>query len=145
MNRLVSLCVFAMALSYPAAAQNVDVTYQRSVSWKDLDPSLPVTDADINDRPYRVIGTIQTGVRKATIFSKPASQHKIFRELWERGSRMGADAVILATAGDSHITAMSWGSTSATGKAIVWVQKVAPASTHAQDAHDASASKPSTD
>lgn len=124
MKKLLFVAMSAMTLATPAAAQNVDSTYQRVISWRELDPSLPVTDADIKDRPYRVIGTIQTGVRKATIFSKPASQHKIFKELWERGSRMGADAVILATAGDSHITAMSWGSTSATGKAIVWVQKI---------------------
>ncbi|HYD37323.1 MAG TPA: heavy metal-binding domain-containing protein, partial [Allosphingosinicella sp.] len=57
-------------------------------------------------------------VRKATVFSKSASQRKIYRELWERARKKGADAVINASYGDSHISAMSWGQTNAKGTAI---------------------------
>jgi uncharacterized protein YbjQ (UPF0145 family) len=57
-------------------------------------------------------------VRKATIFSKEASQKKIYKELWERAEKLKADAVIKATYGDSHVTALSWGKTNATGVAI---------------------------
>ncbi|MBV8686843.1 MAG: heavy metal-binding domain-containing protein [Alphaproteobacteria bacterium] len=79
---------------------------------------VPVFPHDITDRPYEVIGEVKAGVRKATVFSKEASQKKIYRELWERARKLGADAVINATYGDSHVSAMSWGKTNATGTAI---------------------------
>ena len=79
---------------------------------------LPVFPHDITDRPYEVLGEVKASVRKATIFSKAPSQDKIYRELWERGEKLGADAVIKAQYGDAHITALSWGSSSATGIAV---------------------------
>ncbi len=79
---------------------------------------VPVTDGDITDRPYRVIGHIQAGIRKATMFSGSPSREKVFKELWERGRKMHADAVIHAEFGESHITAMSWGAREARGVAI---------------------------
>ncbi len=79
---------------------------------------VPVFPHDITDRPYEVIGEVKAGVRKATIFSKEASQEKIYKELWERAEKLKADAVIKASYGDSHVSAMSWGKTNATGVAI---------------------------
>lgn len=87
---------------------------------------VPVFPYDITDRPYTVIGEVKAGVRKATIFSKAPSQEKIYRELWERGEKLGADAVIKAQYGDAHVTALSWGSSSATGIAIKFVDAAAP-------------------
>ena len=89
---------------------------------------VPVFPYDITDRPYEVIGEVKAGVRKATIFSKAPSQEKIYRELWERGQKLGADAVIKAQYGDAHVTALSWGSSSATGVAIKFINSAAPAS-----------------
>lgn len=88
---------------------------------------VPVFPYDITDRPYQVIGEVKAGVRKATIFSKAPSQEKIYRELWERGEKLGADAVIKAQYGDAHVTALSWGSSSATGVAIKFVDAAPPA------------------
>ncbi|MDT7531629.1 heavy metal-binding domain-containing protein [Sphingopyxis sp. SE2] len=82
------------------------------------DVGVPVFPNDITDRPYTVIGEVKAGVRKATVFSKEASQAKIYRELWEKAEKLGADAVINARYGDSHISAFSWGKTNATGTAI---------------------------
>ncbi|GGC43198.1 hypothetical protein GCM10011371_33340 [Novosphingobium marinum] len=79
---------------------------------------MPVTEGDITDRPYRVIGTIVSSIRKATIFSRGVSHDKVYRELWERGEKMGADAVILAEYGESKRTAFSPGSREIRGKAI---------------------------
>ena len=79
---------------------------------------VPVFPHDITDRPYEVVGEVKAGVRKATIFSKEASQKKIYKELWERAEKLKADAVIKATYGDSHVTALSWGKTNATGVPI---------------------------
>lgn len=79
---------------------------------------VPVFPYDIKDRPYTVVGEVKAGVRKATIFSKDPSQGKIYRELWERAAKLGADAVINAKYGEAHVTAMSWGKANATGTAI---------------------------
>lgn len=102
----------------PAAAQ-IASPAEAAVNIKAADlPNPPVIAGDIVDRPYTVIGQITAGVRKATVFSKSSSPEKIYRELWERGQKMHADAVIHATYGSSHIAAMSWGQTNATGIAI---------------------------
>lgn len=79
---------------------------------------VPVFAGDITDHPYEVIGEVKAGVRKATVFSKASSEKKIYRELWERAEKMQADAVINASYGKSHISAVSWGKTNATGTAI---------------------------
>jgi hypothetical protein len=70
----------------------------------------PVTDSDITDRPYRIVGEVRADVRKATIFSRAPSRAHVFRELWERAERLGADAVVNARSGGSRVTALSWGS-----------------------------------
>lgn len=79
---------------------------------------VPVFAYDITDRPYKVLGEVKAGVRKATVFSKEVSQPKIYRNLWERAEKLGADAVINAKYGESHISAFSWGKTNATGTAV---------------------------
>lgn len=79
---------------------------------------VPVFPYDITDKPYKIVGPVKAGVRKATIFSKEPSQKKIYNELWERGEKMGADAIVNATYGDSHISAMSWGKTNALAFAV---------------------------
>jgi uncharacterized protein YbjQ (UPF0145 family) len=108
------LCTSVLLLASPVVAKDTPkafVVVNESVG-------VPVFPGDISDRPYDVVGEVQAGVRKATIFSKEASQSKIYKELWERAEKLGADAVINAKYGDSHVTAMSWGKTNATGTAI---------------------------
>ncbi len=85
------------------------------------DVGVPVFAYDITDRKYEVIGEVKAGVRKGSVFSKEASQTKIYKELWERGEKLGADAVINAKYGESHVSAFSWGKTNATGTAIKFV------------------------
>lgn len=79
---------------------------------------VPVFPDDLKGRRYVVLGPVKAGVRKATVFSKKSSTGKIYRELWERAEKMGADAVINARYGYAHITVTSWGKTNATGTAI---------------------------
>ena len=105
--------VAAMAAAQPAMAKKA-----RTYVVNNEAVGVPVFPHDITDRPYTVIGEVKAGVRKATVFSKAASQKKIYRELWERARKKGADAVINASYGDSHISAMSWGKTNAKGTAI---------------------------
>lgn len=115
MMKWTALAVLAtVAAAQPAMAKKTPRTYV--VNNEAV--GVPVFPHDITDRPYTVVGEVSAKVRKATVFSKSASQKKIYRELWERARKKGADAVINATYGDSHISAMSWGQTNAKGTAI---------------------------
>ena len=111
---LAAVSVAAMALSTPAIAKQNDVTHV----MVNEEMGVPVFPHDITDKPYKIVGVVTAGVRKATIFSKEPSQKKIYAEIWERGEKLGADAVIGAKYGDSHVTALSWGNTKAGGVAI---------------------------
>lgn len=109
------LFVASLAAASPAAAQNI----APPPGYAELAHlPVPVIAGDITDRPYRVIGLVNKGVRKATIFSKSASQEKVYRELWEDAKKLGADAVIKAEYGESRITGLSWGAREARGQAI---------------------------
>lgn len=117
MKRIKILVVVALgvaAVSTPALAKKNEATYV----MVNEEMGVPVFPYDITDKPYKIVGVVKAGVRKATVFSKEPSQQKIYAELWERGEKLGADAVIGASYGDSHMTAMSWGSTKAGGVAI---------------------------
>ena len=107
-------------VSAPAMAQNINpapaepqMTYAALIA-----KSVPVTSDDIVDRPYRVIAEIETNVRKASIFHKDPSEEKIFKELWERAEKVGADAVVNAEYGPPRVAAGSWGASKARGQAV---------------------------
>jgi hypothetical protein len=104
---------FALSMSQAAYAGE-----KKQFAMVNEDVGVPVFPYDIKDRPYEVLGEVKAGVRKATVFSKSPSQSKIYRELWERAEKLGADAVINASYGDAHMTAFSWGKSNATGTAI---------------------------
>jgi len=110
---LLSLAAITLA-GAPAAAKDKE----RSYPVMNEDVGVPVFPYDIEDKPYVIVAGIEAGVRKATIFSKEPSQEKIYKELWERGKKLGADAIVLAAYGDSKVSAFSWGRTGATGIAV---------------------------
>ena len=116
MKKLVLIAsILAAAAAQPAFAGDKKA---KSFVVVNEDFGVPVFPYEIKDRPYEVVGEVKAGVRKATAFSKSPSQEKIYKELWERAEKLGADAVINASYGDAHITAFSWGKTNAKGTAI---------------------------
>ena len=114
-----ALALLLLATAAGASAQNIapapppPSTYAAVMALE-----VPVTSADITDRPYRVVAEVSKEVRRATVFSKNASDDKVFRELWEEAQEHDADAVVNAHLGDARVTALSWGSRRATGQAI---------------------------
>lgn len=111
--RSVLFAALAVAVASPALAQPAP-----AVPLVNEDVGVPVFPYDITDRPYQVLGEVKAGVRKATVFSKSPSQEKIYKELWERAQKLGADAVVKAQYGDAHVSAFSWGKANATGLAV---------------------------
>lgn len=104
-----------LAATTPAVAQNIDADLGYA---KVRQMEVPVVEGDITDRPYRVIGTVQATVRRATAFSKNPSREKVYKELWERAVKLGADAVVKANYGEAKVTAWSWGARDAEGQAV---------------------------
>lgn len=85
---------------------------------------VPVIAGDINDRPYRVVANIETNVRKWTVFEKDPSEAKVFRELWERARKSGADAVVNARYGETLYGGLTWGRRKASGQAVKFLSDV---------------------
>jgi len=134
MNRFViaaSAVAISCALTCPQAAFAGE---KKQYVMVNEDVGVPVFPYDIKDRPYEVLGEVKAGVRKATVFSKSPSQEKIYRELWERAEKLGADAVINANYGDAHMSAFSWGKANATGTAIRFKAAAAVAAPAAEPA-----------
>lgn len=113
MRTIAPLAVLALLSAMPLAAEP-----NRPFVIVNEAVGVPVFPHDFPDRPYDIVGEIKAGVRKASMFSAEPSQAKIYKELWERAEKLGADAVINARYGDPHMTLTSDGKTNATGTAI---------------------------
>jgi uncharacterized protein YbjQ (UPF0145 family) len=111
--RFVLIAALSMGIAAPAFSQA-----PQAQPLVNEEVGVPVFPYDITDRPYEVLGEVKAGVRKATVFSKSPSQDKIYKELWERAQKLGADAVVKAQYGDAHVSAFSWGKANATGTAV---------------------------
>src|SRR5688500_10671789 len=125
MKKLVLIASILAAVATQAAAAGDKKQKQYVVVNEDF--GVPVFPYDFKDRPYEVVGEVKAGVRKATVFSKSPSQEKIYKELWERAEKLGADALTNASYGDAHMTAFSWGKANAKGTAIKFKAVAAPA------------------
>lgn len=79
-----------------------------------------VTEEDITDRAYTVLGDIEVTVNKATIFDRDPTRALIDEELREEAAKVGADAVILVRYGTVGIGFASWGSLDGKGRAVAY-------------------------
>ena len=86
---------------------------------------VPVFKGDIK-RPYFVVGQIKDNLRKPFAFLPNPTQEKIYAEIWERGRKMGADAVINARFGATKRTLFNHGSTPISGTAIKYTSEGKP-------------------
>lgn len=77
-----------------------------------------LTEADITDKEYTVIGDIEVFVNKTTIFNADPTPEMVEEKLRERASELGADAVIFVRNGSVGVSAWSWGSLEGRGRAV---------------------------
>ncbi len=87
---------------------------------KKLADNILVTEQDITDRRYRVIGDLDVVVNKTTIFHADPTRELVDKKLQERAAELGADAVILVRYGTVGISFFSWGSLSGKGRAVAF-------------------------
>jgi len=79
-----------------------------------------LTEGDITDRDYVVLGDITANVAKNTLFDPDPTREMIDKELKKQASAMGADAVILVRYGSVGVTLMSWGELDGKGRAVAF-------------------------
>lgn len=77
-----------------------------------------VTESDITDRAYDVVGDITVSVNKTTIFHPDPTPEMAKAALQKEAASQGADAVILARYGTVGISFLSWGSIEGKGRAV---------------------------
>jgi len=80
-----------------------------------------ISETDITDRKYKVLGDIEVTVNKTTIFHSDPTREKVNEKLKEEAAKLGADAVILVRYGTPGISLWSWGSMKIKGRAIVFL------------------------
>jgi len=79
-----------------------------------------VTERDITDRKYRVLGDIDVTVNKTTIFHPDPTRELVNQKLQEEAAAIGADAVILVRYGTVGVSFFSWGSLDGKGRAVAF-------------------------
>lgn len=81
---------------------------------------ITVTESDITDRKYRVLGDINVVVNKTTIFNADPTRADVDAKLREEAYKLKADAVVLVRYGSVGIGLTSWGSLDGNGRAVVY-------------------------
>ncbi|HET9577198.1 MAG TPA: hypothetical protein VFP44_05185 [Usitatibacter sp.] len=79
-----------------------------------------LTEGDITNRAYTVIGDISVTVNKTTIFNADPTREMVNQELRKEAAAKGADAVVLVRYGTVGVGLMSWGSLEGKGRAVVF-------------------------
>lgn len=85
-----------------------------------------VTEGDITNRPYRIVGDVSVSVKKVGIVDRPPIEVKAENAIKAKAAELGADAVILVRYDRHGFTGLSMGRIDATGRAVVFGSGPAP-------------------
>ena len=80
-----------------------------------------VTSNDVSSCPYRPLATVSVNMRAHSYALKELETAAITEKLRLKAHKMGADAVVLVTVGQTHMTLTSLRSTPVTGRAIKYI------------------------
>ena len=132
-KRVVAVILVSLALTGCETWSSANVklrTNQSDIQTASLPKSPPVakkraedvliTDQDIIDRRYRVIGDLDVTVNKTTIFHPDPTKALVNKKLQEEAAKLGADAVILVRYGTVGVSLFSWGSLDGKGRAVAF-------------------------
>ena len=119
MCTLAALLLLSACASYSYSnADQVQTESKVQVAEKTDPAKIILTEGDITDRPYKVIGDLKVTVNKTTIFNKDPTREMVDVKFRKDASELGADAVILIRYGTVGIGLITWGSLDANGRAI---------------------------
>lgn len=80
-----------------------------------------VTSSDVIACPYTTIGNVSANMRAHSYSLKELRPNEIGAKLRKSAKKMGADAVVVVTIGETHMTLTALRSTPVTGRAIKYV------------------------
>ena len=80
-----------------------------------------VTSGDVSSCPYQPLATVSVNMRAHSYALKELETAAIADKLRHNARKMGADAVVLVTVGQTHMTLTSLRSTPVTGRAIKYI------------------------
>lgn len=112
---------FAVAISGCATWHTSEITNARPAIQNTVikeAKDVILTEGDITDKKYIVLGDITVTVNKTTIFNADPTKEMINEKLKEEAAKLGADAVTQIRYGSVGISLMSWGSLDGKGRAI---------------------------
>jgi uncharacterized protein YbjQ (UPF0145 family) len=121
------LCAVALLLGGCATWSQANVDRPAAAETAAADPvetdpaKIILTEKDITDRKYKVLGDIEVMVNKTTLFHPDPTRQMVRDELRAEASKLGADAVVLVRYGTLGVTGFSWGSLDSRGRAVRFV------------------------
>ncbi|MCT2559234.1 hypothetical protein N0B51_09580 [Tsuneonella sp. YG55] len=80
-----------------------------------------VTSGDVLNCPYRFIQPVK--VNATEDYGMGKDRAKIFAKFRKEAKKLGADAVLMVTAGETHMTAFAWNRREYTGRAVRFVDR----------------------
>jgi uncharacterized protein YbjQ (UPF0145 family) len=120
---------FAVAtglLSMPSTVDAQQIPTSPLVSYAD---GMLVTSNDVTTCPYTLVGSVSVNMRAHSYSLKELETPAIAAKLREKARKIGGEAVVLVTVGQTHMTLTSLRSTPVTGRAIRYADRsCAPAS-----------------
>ena len=102
-------------------AANSDASKSEMLSQTPIE-KIVITDKDISDRPYKILGDIKVSVSKSAIYFPDPTREMVDERLREEAAKLKADAVILVRYGTVGISVFSWGKLDGRGRAIAFLQ-----------------------
>ncbi len=109
--RILTVAATALLLSACATYSSNSVDKKETPATEAAKPTseadIIVTESDITDRKYTVLGDITATVNKTTIFHPDPTPALVAKELREEAAKLGADAVVLVRYGDVGVSLLS--------------------------------------
>jgi uncharacterized protein YbjQ (UPF0145 family) len=113
---LAFICLSLISCS-PRATSNLQMMDNTAYSYTSP-ASVIITEDDIDDKKYNIIGKISVKLSKWTALSPDPTREDANNKLKEEASKKGANAVIFVRYSGPKMTLTSWGVLEANGDAI---------------------------
>ncbi|QXX78987.1 hypothetical protein HC956_08135 [Alcaligenes faecalis] len=81
-----------------------------------------ITESDIENRKYERLGDLTVTVNKTTVFHADPTKEMVNDKLKAEAAKLGANAVIHVTYGNTGVSFFSWGSLEGKGRAIRFIE-----------------------
>lgn len=114
---------FPLVVLLSGCATTMDYKYYGTNPEFKSDPrKMILTESDIPDRKYEVLGEIKATSSKSNLFSPDPTREQVDYLLKRKASRLGADGIIKMHYGTVRLGVWSWGELDGSGTAIKFIE-----------------------